>query len=51
MPNGEVFTPYGATEALFVTNISANEICDDTLALSKEGKGTCVGRTIKGIDF
>ncbi|MHA1147128.1 MAG: fatty acid CoA ligase family protein [Promethearchaeota archaeon] len=51
MPNGEVFTPYGATEALFVSNISANEVCDETLALSREGKGTCVGRAINGIDL
>ena len=51
MPNGEVFTPYGATEALFVSNISANEVCDETLALSRKGRGTCVGRAIKGIDL
>ena len=45
---GEVFTPYGATEALPVSSISASEV----LGLEGSGgsEGVCVGRPFKGVD-
>lgn len=43
MPNGRVFTPFGATEALPLTCISAPEILAETGALTEQGAGVCVG--------
>jgi len=48
---GDVFTPYGATEALPVAFISGQEILDETAALATEGAGTCVGRPAPGIEL
>ncbi len=45
----QIFTPYGATEALPVCNIGSNEILGETGALTSEGKGACVGRPVPGI--
>ncbi len=42
-PDGEVFTPYGATEALPVACISATEVLRETAAKTNQGGGTCVG--------
>ena len=44
LPNGELHSPYGATEALPVASVSAREI--DPASTS----GACVGRPITGID-
>ena len=49
--DGEMFTPYGATEALPVASIGAAEILDDTAAKTRDGGGTCVGRRFSGIDW
>ncbi|MBI3891568.1 MAG: AMP-binding protein [Candidatus Wallbacteria bacterium] len=46
LPNGEVHTPYGATECLGVATISASEVVGETWAMSREGAGTCVGRPL-----
>lgn len=43
IPNGEVNTPYGATESLPVSTISGSEILAETQALTDAGRGTCVG--------
>jgi len=43
LPNGELHSPYGATEALPVASVSAREI-DPTST-----RGACVGRPITGI--
>ena len=43
IPNGEVHTPYGATEALPVSSISSVDVLNETAALTKKGAGTCVG--------
>ena len=43
IPNGEVHTPYGATEALPVSSISASEVLGETAERTAEGAGTCVG--------
>ena len=49
LPNGEIHTPYGATEALPVSSISASEVIRDTQARTLQGEGTCVGRPLPGI--
>lgn len=46
LPNGEVHTPYGATEALPVSTISASQILDNTWQHTENGKGTCVGKPL-----
>jgi acyl-CoA synthetase (AMP-forming)/AMP-acid ligase II len=46
----EIFTPYGATEALPVANIGSREILGETRRLTEEGEGVCIGRPVKGID-
>lgn len=51
LSNGDVYTPYGATEALLVASISGSEIRRETLAMSREGKGTCVGDVMPGIEL
>ena len=50
-PEGEMFTPYGATEALPVASISATEVLQETATLSEQGLGTCVGRRFDGIEW
>jgi acyl-CoA synthetase (AMP-forming)/AMP-acid ligase II len=49
--DGEMHTPYGATEALPVASISAGEVLDETASLSAKGAGTCVGRRFPGIQW
>lgn len=46
---GDVFTPYGATEALPVASIGASEVLSETAAQTREGAGVCVGRRFSGI--
>jgi olefin beta-lactone synthetase len=48
---GEVHTPYGATEALPVASISSREVLGETAAQSRLGAGTCVGRRFPGIEW
>jgi olefin beta-lactone synthetase len=50
-PDGDVHTPYGATEALPVASISASEVLSETAAKSAAGGGTCVGRRFPGIEW
>jgi acyl-CoA synthetase (AMP-forming)/AMP-acid ligase II len=50
-PEGDVHTPYGATEALPVASISASEVLGETAARSAQGAGTCVGRRFPGIQW
>src|SRR5205814_6334383 len=47
--SAEVFTPYGATEALPVANIGSREILGETRYLTEQGKGVCVGRPVAGM--
>jgi len=47
--SAEVFTPYGATEALPVSNVGSREILGETRQLTEEGKGICVGRPVAGM--
>ena len=43
MPNGQVLTPFGATEALPITCIGQADILAETGALTEQGAGVCVG--------
>lgn len=43
-PDGNIHTPYGATESLPVASISGREVLDETAARSQTGAGTCVGQ-------
>jgi len=44
--DAQVFTPYGATEALPVASIGSREILFETRKLTDQGKGVCVGRPV-----
>lgn len=46
-----IFTPYGATESLPVASITSQEILAETWQQSRQGRGTCVGRPLPGIDL
>lgn len=48
-PDAEMFTPYGATEALPVSAISAREVLNDTVHKTRAGQGTCVGRPFPSV--
>jgi acyl-CoA synthetase (AMP-forming)/AMP-acid ligase II len=48
-PDGDMHTPYGATEALPVASIAAGEVLSETAARTAQGAGTCVGRHFPGI--
>ncbi|MCE9527391.1 MAG: AMP-binding protein [Planctomycetales bacterium] len=50
-PDGDVHTPYGATESLPVASIAASEVLAQTAAKSAEGAGTCVGRRFPGMEW
>lgn len=50
IPNGEIHTPYGATEALPVSSISASEVLQETAERTSRGEGTCVGSSLPGVD-
>ena len=50
LENGvQIFTPYGATEALPVCSIGSDEILGETRFLTEQGRGVCVGRPVIGI--
>jgi acyl-CoA synthetase (AMP-forming)/AMP-acid ligase II len=49
LEGGEVYTPYGATEAMPLTMMSGSEILAETAALSEQGHGMCVGRPVSNI--
>lgn len=46
----EIYTPYGATEALPVAVSSSREILGETAAATAAGAGVCVGRPVPGTD-
>ncbi|MBM9537256.1 fatty acid CoA ligase family protein [Desulfobulbus alkaliphilus] len=45
----EIFTPYGATESLPVASIEGREILGQTWALTRIGRGACVGKALPGV--
>ncbi|MFQ5429701.1 MAG: fatty acid CoA ligase family protein [Phycisphaerae bacterium] len=51
VPPAQVFTPYGATEALPVASIGSDEILGETAARSETGGGTCVGRPVPEVEL
>ena len=46
LPNGELHSPYGATEALPVSTIAAREVLAGTADATRTGAGTCVGHIV-----
>ncbi len=48
--NADVFTPYGATEALPVASIAGREVTPGLLDPMKNGAGTCVGVPAAGVE-
>ena len=48
LDEGQVYTPFGATEALLVSKISGREILAETAGLTEQGRGMCVGRAFAG---
>ncbi len=48
-PDGDVHTPYGATESLPVASIAASEVLSETAERTTHGAGTCVGPRFPGI--
>ena len=50
-PDGEVHTPYGATESLPISSVTGSEIIEETWPETRKGKGTCVGRSLPGIEI
>ncbi|HUG94130.1 MAG TPA: fatty acid CoA ligase family protein [Planctomycetaceae bacterium] len=47
--DGDIHTPYGATESLPIASIGGREILSTTAARSRAGGGTCVGRLFPGV--
>ncbi len=47
--DGEIHTPYGATEALPIVSIEGREILADCWPRTISGHGVCVGRALPGI--
>lgn len=50
-PNGDVYTPYGATEALPVACNSGNMVLGETAEITNRGGGTCVGKRFERIQW
>lgn len=50
LTNGTTYTPYGATESLPVANISGEYLLQNTVDDTRNGKGTCVGKPVKGVE-
>ncbi|MEE2959810.1 MAG: AMP-binding protein [Myxococcota bacterium] len=47
----ELYTPYGATEALPVTNIGTQEILGGTAEATMRGEGICLGHAAPGMEI
>lgn len=48
--DGDVHTPYGATESLPLSTISASEVLAETRYDTQAGKGVCVGKPVAGVN-
>ena len=46
----QIYTPYGATEALPVCSIGSREILAETRQLTEQGRGVCIGRPVAGVE-
>ncbi|TNF26648.1 MAG: peptide synthase [Deltaproteobacteria bacterium] len=49
LPNGDTYTPYGATECLPVSCITGSDLLIGPVDLTRQGKGTCVGPSVPGV--
>jgi acyl-coenzyme A synthetase/AMP-(fatty) acid ligase len=49
--DGEIHTPYGATESLPIVSIEGRAIVDETWPETRKGKGTCVGSALPGVSI
>jgi acyl-CoA synthetase (AMP-forming)/AMP-acid ligase II len=49
--DGKMFTPYGATEALPIASIESREVLGETAAMTRAGKGTCVGKRFSAVQW
>jgi olefin beta-lactone synthetase len=50
LPSGvEIFTPYGATEALPVANVGSKLLLNETRKLTEQGHGVCIGTPVQGM--
>ncbi len=47
--HAQIYTPYGATEALPLTSIGSRELLEETASLTAKGAGVCVGRPLPGL--
>jgi len=47
--NAQVYSGYGATEAMPVSALGSRDILSETRYLSEAGSGTCVGRPVEGM--
>lgn len=45
-----IHTPYGATEALPIADITSREVLEETAAATERGAGVCVGRPVEGME-
>jgi olefin beta-lactone synthetase len=50
-PQGDMHTPYGATEALPVASNCASVVLRETQKQTEQGAGVCVGRRFSGIQW
>lgn len=50
IPNGEMYSDYGATEALPVSEIDGTTVLTETWARTEAGEGVCVGRPLAGVE-
>ncbi len=50
LPDGDVWTPYGATEALPVSFMNGRAVVAETAAETRRGRGTCVGTLAPGVE-
>lgn len=49
-PHANIHTPYGATECLPVSSIRSDKVLNDTWKQTVQGKGTCVGQPLPGVE-
>ncbi len=49
LPQGQLISPYGATECLPVSLISGQEVLSGTAALTDRGAGICVGKPLEAV--
>ena len=50
LDDGAVSTPFGATEALPITQMGGDEILRETAEETARGAGVCIGRPVSGIE-